>query len=466
MVYPVLQSSLAAIALAGPLFALGVLIVGGVPPAQMPERRVHQVTAWTFGLGLVAALALGAGLALHGGAPLRIDLGTLITVRTYHFDVVLQIDASAIEFLVLDFLLCGIIGAFSARYLHQEPGFHGFYVLLVLFALGIELIAVSAGLDLLFAGWELVGLTSALLIAFFRRRDAPVRHGLRAYGVYKTTDVGLITALVLLHHATGSADFNAVSPAHLSATQSLLIGAMVVFGAMGKGAAVPFTGWLPRAMEGPTQSSAIFYGALSIHASPFLLLRAGALFTTHPELRWAIAAIGCATAVHARAVARVQTDVKTALGYSSVAQVGVIWMEVAAGFSTLAMAHIAGHAILRTWQLLRAPSLLHDRHLVSEMRGDGPPLVSSLLQRVLPLSAQRWWYHFSIERWFIDAWFDRLLLSPLNRALLWLDRVEHSVSEGMCLPTAGDELSAVARLNDDHVDTAAAPAAQLRSTDR
>src|SRR5690606_28938052 len=117
----------------------------------------------------------------------------------------------------------------------------------------------------IFVGWELLGLSSALLIAFFYRRRGPVESAMRAYTIYRVSDIGLLSAIVLLHHALGGVEVVATMREVNALPQSaaLLIGALFILGAMGKGAIAPFTGWLPRAMEGPTASSAIFYGALS-----------------------------------------------------------------------------------------------------------------------------------------------------------------------------------------------------------
>jgi len=374
---------------------LGMLI--GHPPR---ERRVHQLLAVTHSASLVFASAVLLGLGLEVLQPIRVDLGTLVAVRGYHFDLSLFGSFTGVLYLWLTVALCGLVGAFSAPYLHQDEGYHRFYLLLVALTFGLSLIAVGAGLDLVFAGWEVVGLSSALLIAYFVRRPAPVAHGLMAFGIYRTTDVGLLLALVSLHHYAGTTSLDSLG--ELDPSASLWVGALIVFGAMGKGAIVPFTPWLPRAMEGPTPSSAIFYGALSIHASPFLLLRITPILDQHAVLQAVVLGLGSLTALHASTVGRVQTDVKCCLGYASVAQVGLIWMWIGMGFYTIATLHLASHAVMRTWQLLRAPSLLHDRHRLMQFLGthvsrprysDG----SGLLSRV-----RRKLYRFALERWYLD----------------------------------------------------------------
>lgn len=405
-----------------PVFVLAILLAARIAGYRMRERRVHQLVGAGMSLSFLLTSALWLPVLLGLAPPFQVDVGAVVSVHGYHFDILLGLDALGGMYLWLDFLLCGVIGAFSAQYLHREPGFHRFYAMLMLFVIGLALIATGAGLDLVFAGWELVGLSSALLIAYFVRRPAPSNHGLRAYAVYRITDVGLLTAIVLLHHALGTTAL--ADLVRLPHDEALLIGGLLVFGAMGKGAIVPFTPWLPRAMEGPTPSSAIFYGALSIHASPFLLLRVHPLLDAHAELGAAVIALGALTAVHASMVGRTQTDVKSALGYASVAQVGVIWMELGLGLHTLAAVHIFGHAVLRTWQLLRAPSVLHDRNHLMASLGATPLATGRHFERLIPRPLRRWSYRLAVERWFLDELAEgavRLAFAPL-RALDRLDR--------------------------------------------
>ncbi len=148
------------------------------------------------------------------------------------------------------------------------------------------------------------------------------------------------------------------------------------------------------------------------------------LLDTHIGLRVAVVAIGLITAMHASMVGRVQTDVKSALGYASVAQVGLIWIEAGLGLETLALVHIAGHASLRTWQLLRAPSLLHERSHIASMMGRPLGATGQHIEALVPRSLQRWLYPLALERWFFDNLLEgtvRVVSMPL-RAIEGLDR--------------------------------------------
>lgn len=407
-----------------PMLSFAVMAFGLLVARQLPERRIHQMLAWTLGLGLTATVLMLVVFPFVDADAVHLTLGSLLSVRGYALPLEFVVDAPGIVFLALDFMLVGLIGVMSSRYLHREPGYSRFFLLLLLFATGVAVIATARGLDLMFVGWELVGLSSALLIAFFYKREGPVEGGLRTFAIYRLTDIGLLTALVTLHHEAGTARFDEAFGGGMGAGAAVLVGGLLVFGAMGKGASVPFTGWLPRAMEGPTPSSAVFYGALSIHASPFLLLRIEPLLQAHGGLRAAVVAIGALTALHSAMVGRAQSDIKSTLAYASAAQVGLIWIEVGCGWSTLALVHLAGHAVLRTWQLIRSPSALADRmELQSLMGGNAGP--GSLLLDKLPAGLRRRAWRMAVERWYLDDALDGIWLRA--RSLLRrLDRIDRA----------------------------------------
>jgi NAD(P)H-quinone oxidoreductase subunit 5 len=383
-----------------PVLSLTLLTAGIVSVPNIAERRVHQMLAIGLSLGFLTASFLFLGLLFGLFEPFSVDLGRVLSVGSYHFDILFHLDLLGAMFLWLTMALVGLVGAFSLNYLHQDEGFFRFYWLLLAFVIGLETVALGEGLDLIFVGWELLGISSALLIAFFIRRPEPVENGLRAFAVYRFTDVGLLGGIVTLHHFAHTSSIAALG--QVSATAALWVGGLLIFGAMGKGAIVPFTSWLPRAMEGPTPSSAIFYGALSIHASPFLLLRTAPVFEHHLPLQIAVFVLGLITALHASMVGRVQTDIKTSLAYAAVAQVGIMWMWIGLGLYQVAIVHLFGHSILRTWQLLRAPSLLHERHQLLVALGADIQPTGRHLERLFPEAVQRVGYRVALERWYLD----------------------------------------------------------------
>lgn len=415
--------------------ALGLWALLVAPPAEATTARA---SALAFGAALAATLALTLGMAASGTYHLDVRLGAWFGAPRgaggYTFPLALLVDRLTVPFMALTVGLLGLVGAFSARYLHGERGFTRFFLLLHLFAGGMLLITMAGSIDLLFAGWELVGVASALLIGFFQERRAPLRSALRAFATYRVCDVGLLVGAVLLHEHARTAVFADVfgpgpwprGEVALGAGAATAIALCCVFAALGKSAQVPFSGWLPRAMEGPTPSSAIFYGALSIHAGAYLLLRLGPLLDQAPWASRALVAVGLLSALHGTLVGRAQGDVKSALAYASMAQVGLILAEIGLGLRLVPLLHLVGHACVRTLQLLRAPSLVQERARLEAAWGGPLPATGAHYRWLLPARAREALYRLALERGHHDALLERLLVGPLLALAGALDRLERA----------------------------------------
>jgi NAD(P)H-quinone oxidoreductase subunit 5 len=378
------------------------------------EHVVARITGATFSAACLA-FAVVVWQLVFGGARLVVaTFGNWFTVGNYHFPLVLMVDRLSLPFLGMTVVLSGLIGQFSATYLHRERGFLRFFLLLHLFACG-SLLAFSAGsFDLLVGGWEIVGITSVLLIAFFQQRPAPVENALRVFAVYRACDVGLLVGVFAMHHWAGSAYFAHGLP-DLSGSQAAIVGLLLLLAAAGKAAQVPFSGWLPRAMEGPTPSSAIFYGAISIHAGAYLLLRIQPLLARSTLASALVILIGLATAVHGTITGRASADAKTSLAYASLTQVGLVFVEIGLGWKFIAIVHILGHATVRTLQFLRAPSMLHDYHQMHSAIGGEFSPTGKFLEDVFPERVQLWLYRWALDRGHLDTILERLVVQPLMR---------------------------------------------------
>lgn len=434
------------------LFALGVVVVAsptvlvavlGITSLVGRPLREADTQHWTYGttvVGLIAAVAILGIMLVKDTRYVPIELGNWVAIPTQHFHFHLKFvfDRLSVPFVILSLVLCGTVGAFTSRYLHREPGYLRFYVCYSFFVLGMVVSALAGTIEVLFLGWELVGLSSALLVAYFHERTEPVRNGLRVWCIYRIADAAFLIAAVALHHVTGEGDFAALmgsgmwpeGHATLSSNQALVIGLLLLIAAAGKSALIPFSGWLPRAMEGPTPSSAIFYGALSVHLGAYLLLRFGTLLELSFLLSAAVVALGAATALFATMAARVQTDIKSALAYASLTQVGIIVAEIGLGLRYVALIHIIGHACLRTLQLLRAPTLLHDYHALENAIGgrlprDPGPLGRAMASnRLAPAGMRHWAYLFATERCYLDGALDAYIVYPFRRVLEKCDKWE------------------------------------------
>jgi NAD(P)H-quinone oxidoreductase subunit 5 len=401
----------------GVVFALLALLwQAGWSPS---ERALGRITGATFAACCVALVVLTWQL------PVTVTFGNWFSVGDYHFPLVLMADRLSLPFLGLTVVLSGLIGRFSATYLHRERGFLRFFLLLHLFAFGSLLAFAAGSFDLLAGGWELVGITSVLLIAFFHARPAPVENALRVFAVYRACDVGLLVGIFAMHHWAGTASFTAGLPA-LSSTHAVIVCLLLLLAAAGKAAQVPFSGWLPRAMEGPTPSSAIFYGAISIHAGAYLLLRLQPVLAESPTASGLVILIGLLTAIHGTIAGRASADAKTSLAYASLAQVGIVFVEIGLGWTGVAVAHILGHAFVRTLQFLRAPSMLHDFHQMHSAAGGEFAPTGRHLEAIFPERAQLWLYRWALDRGHLDTILDRFVIHPLtqlSRSFASLDRI-------------------------------------------
>lgn len=397
------------------------LLLGARAPG---ERQV----VFTLRAGLLTSLLASAALAAaHVGqwpAALagEVDFGAWIAIGSYEIPAVFLVDDVAVAFSLLAATLTMLVARFSETYLHKDPGFLRFHILIGLFAAGTQLVAYAGALDLLFAGWEAIGIASTLFIGFFHERAEPVRSAVRAFVTYRLCDVGLLLAIVAIHEGLGSTRLSALVAADsLSAVAVTSIGLLLLLAACGKSAQLPVSSWLVRAMEGPTPSSALFYGGVSVHAGLYLLLRTSPVLAAAPLAAAVGVVVGLSTALYATLVARTHADAKGALAQATLAQIGLILAEICLGWTTLALAHLLGHAILRVWQYLRAPNMLHDAHHHAH-HGQGER--GGLLARLLPPRVVRHIYLAQLHRFRLDDALDAMAtpVTKLAQALWRLDR--------------------------------------------
>jgi len=177
-------------------------------------------------------------------------------------------------------------------------------------------------------------------------------------------------------------------------------------------------------MEGPTPSSAVFYGAISVHLGAFLLLRVSPILDASIWLSAIVAVLGLLTAMFGALAGRAQTDIKSALSFASVTQVGIIVAEIGLGFRYIPLIHIIGHASLRTLQFLRAPMLLQDYRTLENAIGARLPRITGWWGRWLPESLQIWLYRFALERGYLDAYLDEYIARPFLAVFQWCEAAE------------------------------------------
>jgi NADH-quinone oxidoreductase subunit L len=330
------------------------------------EKAIGNIVRLAKVFNIMIAVSFAVWWMLNGFEPVNYKLATLYETEHFVFAIHLFYDEITVVFSIVGSLLFFLVATFSKYYMHRDQGYKRFFSTILLFATAYNFIILAGNFETLFIGWEIKGVCSFILISFYRTRYLPVKNAFKAVTYYRISDVALMLAMWMMHHLThqnitfpqlGEAKEMAVTSGQTG--MAIFIVCMIILPAAIKSAQFPFTTWLPRAMEGPTASSAIFYGSLSVHIGVFLLLR------THPfweDMLWAkitIIVFGTLTAIVATMIARVQPTVKTQIAYSSAAQIGLMFIEIALGFHWLVLIHFAGNAFLRTYQLLVSPSVLN-----------------------------------------------------------------------------------------------------------
>lgn len=382
------------------------------------EKAIGKLVRFTKVLYILVSVSFAVWWIVNGLKPVSFHLATIYQTDHFVFAFELFYDEVTAVFSVIGALLFFLVATFSKYYMHRDQGYKRFFNTILLFASGYNFIILSGNFETLFIGWEIKGVCSFLLIAFYRNRYLPVKNAFKAISYYRISDVSLMLAMWMMHHLTQqNILFSELSNAKVLAVQTgntamaAFIVCMLILPAAIKSAQFPFTAWLPRAMEGPTSSSAIFYGSLSVHIGVFLLLR------THPfweDMLWAkiaIIVVGATTAIVATLIARVQPTVKTQIAYSSAAQIGLMFIEVALGFHWLVLIHFAGNAFLRTYQLLVSPSVLNYlvHHQYFHYTAPQQKPVSKLTATL---------YMLGIKEWHLDSMMFTYLWSPFK----WLGK--------------------------------------------
>jgi NADH-quinone oxidoreductase subunit L len=407
------------------LLPLAGFLISLVLPSRLEKvnSRFAYILIGSHWIGFLIFLALW----FKQGMPvLNIKDFVLFATPGYEFFVDFYFDEISAVYLFVGAGLTFLVTIYSRFYLHREPGFKRFFNTILFFYLGYCVIILSGNLETMFIGWEILGISSFLLIAFYRDRYLPVRNAVKVFSIYRLGDVGLILAMWMSHHLwhenTTFFKLNNYELVHHQLQTHTLLGVivslMILVSASIKSAQLPFSSWLPRAMEGPTPSSAIFYGSLSVHIGVFVLLRTFPFWEHQISVRVLIGLLGLITSIAATSIARVQSSIKSQIAYSSIAQIGLIFIEVALGLEYLALIHFAGNAFLRTYQLLVSPSVVS--YLIREQFFNFKPRTQSL-EDSLPKRLEYSYYVLCLKEWNLDNFMYRFFWNPLKIAGSKLD---------------------------------------------
>jgi len=399
-------------------------VIGFFISLFLPEKKegiISRVAFATVGIHTIGFILFVIYWLFHQQPVLDVKEIVLVKTDHYEFYIDLFFDKITAVYLFVGSILTFLVATYSRTYLHREVGYKRFFCTILFFYVGYNLVILSGNLETLFIGWEILGISSFLLIAFYRNRYLPVKNAVKVFTIYRIGDVGLILAMWMSHHFwQENITFMKLSNyelVHSQLQQHTAIGVffslMVLLSAAAKSAQLPFSSWLPRAMEGPTPSSAIFYGSLAVHIGVFLLLRTYPFWEHQVSVRILIALVGLFTSIITSFIARVQSSIKSQIAYSSASQIGLIFIEVALGWENVALLHFAGNAFLRTYQLLVSPSVV--TYLIREQFYNFTPRPLTF-EDSFPRRIQNSFYILSLKEWNLDSMMYRYIWNPLKAA--------------------------------------------------
>lgn len=393
---------------------------------EPPTARLAEGAAW---LTLLLLLGLGV-LALREGAPGHFVVGTWFASGAFSFPISFMLDGLALGFATLVALIGAVTLRFARHYLHREAGFHRFFLLMLLFLAGMLLIVLAGNVVLTFVGWELCGVSSWLLIGYAYERPVATGNALYAFLTNRIGDAGFILGIGLAAWWLGSFEWSAIAAwpgtTGFDKVQARLLLLGFLLAALAKSAQVPLAAWLGRALEGPTPSSAIFYGAVMVHAGVYLVLRFEPLLQQVPDIMVYLALAGALTALYGWLGGLVQSDVKSSLVFATSTQVGLMFLACGLGWFELAAWHMGLHAAWRAWQFLLAPSALE---LTAEPdRTTAPaPVLAALSRLDAPL------FSLALQRFHLDALADATLVQALRA----IGSDARRLDENLIAPAAG-----------------------------
>ena len=338
-------------------------------------------------VGAAFAVAVAAALrlrALPEGGLLRDHLYTWIAAGPFRAEAALRFDALSA---VMALVVTGVgflIHVYSVGYMHGDRGFARYFAYLNLFTTAMLILVLADNLPLLFVGWEGVGLCSYLLIGFWYEKTENAAAGKKAFLVNRIGDAGFLLGLFLLawtlgRHGYWTLDFAAIER-HLDVLATatvggwpvpLVVGLLLFVGATGKSAQIPLYVWLPDAMAGPTPVSALIHAATMVTAGVYMIARLHAVYALAPAALTVVAVVGAATALFAAVIATAQTDIKRVLAYSTVSQLGYMFLGLGVGATGAAIFHLVTHAFFKALLFLGAGSVIHGLGGEQDMRRMG-----------------------------------------------------------------------------------------------
>lgn len=342
-----------------PLLPLLGFAINGLAYPKLPK----QIAGIIGTIPPLVAFALSLQLFLNfDGQAQILPIADWIKVGSLEIPFAFQIDQLSILMLLVITGVGTLIHVYSIGYMSHDTGFGKFFAFLNLFVFFMLILVLGANFTVLFIGWEGVGLCSYLLIGFWNQKNSYGDAARKAFIMNRIGDLGFLVGIFLLIQDFGTTDYQTIFTAIQSGdyTTDLSIIAFCLFiGAMGKSAQIPLFTWLPDAMAGPTPVSALIHAATMVTAGIYMVIRANALFELSPEVLHFVGWIGLATALLGAAIGLFQNDIKKVLAYSTVSQLGYMFMGLGASAYTASFFHVMTHAFFKALLFLGAGSVIH-----------------------------------------------------------------------------------------------------------
>ncbi|MCZ6875591.1 MAG: NADH-quinone oxidoreductase subunit L [bacterium] len=373
-----------------PIFPALAVVINGLFGRRYIRDKAHWLGVGSVGISLLLALIVIIRIILWPSQPIHAKFYTWIFAGSLSVDMAFMVDPLSA---IMLFVVCGVgflVHLYSIGYMHGDPSYYRFFTYLNLFMTSMLILVLADNYLLMFVGWEGVGLCSYLLIGFWYDRQSASDAGKKAFLVNRIGDAGFILAMSLIFWTTGSLDYEDVfakaNADAISVGIATAITLLLFVGAIGKSAQVPLYVWLPDAMEGPTPVSALIHAATMVTAGVYMLVRSQALFLLAPVSMHVVAGIGAFTAIFAASIALVQTDIKRVLAYSTVSQLGFMFLACGVGAFSSGLFHVMTHAFFKGLLFLGAGSVIHAMHDEQDMRNMGG------LQKHIPGTYRTMWW--------------------------------------------------------------------------
>src|SRR5881396_4077501 len=310
---------------------------------------------------------------VSGGRPLTAQLAPWIVAGEFDTWITAHVDQLTGVMLLVVTGVGFLIHVYSIGYMHGDPGYARYFAYLNLFVFSMTMLVLAGDFLLLYVFWEAVGLCSYLLIGFWYTRPAAAQAGKKAFIVNRVGDVGFGLGVMLLWTALGTLEYGAVfkGAETLAPATATGIALLLFMGACGKSAQIPLHVWLPDAMEGPTPVSALIHAARMVTAGVYMVARLGPLYAHSQTAMAVVALVGTLTAVLGATVALVQTDIKKVLAYSTVSQLGYMFLACGVGAFGVGVFHLFTHAFFKALLFLGSGSVIHALGGEQDMRKMG-----------------------------------------------------------------------------------------------